>query len=95
MDSNATKQSVCGFCIRKKNRVMIGTIAGAKPTEIIYSIAERAKANNLKLYDYFEHLLTGIPKYLDNIGCGVLDDMCAWSLSFPTNGRKRGKDEVK
>ncbi|MFR6512769.1 MAG: hypothetical protein ACLUP8_01885 [Ruminococcus sp.] len=46
-----------GFCIGKKNWVMIDTIAGAKSSVIIYSIAETAKANNLKPYDYFEYLL--------------------------------------
>ena len=43
-----------GFCIGKKNRVMIDTVAGAMSSAIIYSIAETAKANSLKPYDYFE-----------------------------------------
>ena len=54
MDNNAAEQSIRGFCIGKKNWVMIDTIAGAKSSAIIYSIAETAKANNLKPYDYFE-----------------------------------------
>ena len=37
---------------------MIDSIAGADSSAIIYSIAETAKANNLKPYDYFEYLLT-------------------------------------
>jgi hypothetical protein len=37
---------------------MIDTITGAKLSAIIYSIAEIAKVNDLKLYDYFEYLLT-------------------------------------
>ena len=32
---------------------MIDSIAGADSSAIIYSIAETAKANNLKPYDYF------------------------------------------
>ena len=35
----------------------LDTINGAKTSAMIYSIAETAKANNLKPYDYFEHLL--------------------------------------
>ena len=62
MDNNAAEQSIRGFCIGKKNWVMIDTIAGAKSSAIIYSIAETAKANNLKPYDYFEYLLSKIPK---------------------------------
>lgn len=48
MDNNAAEQSIRGFCIGKKNWVMIDTVAGAKSSAIIYSIAETAKANNLK-----------------------------------------------
>ena len=55
---SAAEQSIRGFCIGKKNWVMIDTVAGAKSSAIIYSIAETAKANNLKLYGYFEYLLT-------------------------------------
>ncbi len=54
---------------------MIDTVAGAKSSAIIYSIAETAKANNLKPYDYFEYLLTEIPKYLDDIDRSFLDDL--------------------
>ena len=43
---------------------MIDTINGAKSSAIIYSIAETAKANDLKPYEYFEYLLTEIPKHM-------------------------------
>lgn len=48
MDNNAAEQSIRGFCIGKKNWVMIDTVADTKSSAIIYSIAETAKANNLK-----------------------------------------------
>ncbi len=54
---------------------MIDTIAKAKASAIIYSIAETAKANNLKPYDYFEYLLTEIPKHLDDTDRNFLDDL--------------------
>ena len=54
---------------------MIDTVAGAKSSAIIYSIAETAKANNLKPYDYFEYLLTEIPKHLDDTDRSFLDDL--------------------
>ena len=72
MDNNAAEQSIRGFCIGKKNWVMIDTIAGAKSSAIIYSIAETAKANNLKPYEYFEYLLTEIPQHLDETVHGKL-----------------------
>lgn len=95
MDNNAAEQSIRGFCIGKKNWVMIDTIAGAKSSAIIYSIAETAKANNLKPYDYFEHLLTEIPKHLDDPDRSFLDDLLPWSPSLPANCRKPDKSEVK
>ena len=95
MDNNAAEQSIRGFCIGKKNWVMIDTIAGAKASAIIYSIAETAKANNLKPYDYFEYLLTEIPKHLDDTDRSFLDDLLPWSPSLPENCRKPGKNEVK
>ena len=95
MDNNAAEQSIRGFCIGKKNWVMIDTIAGAKSSAIIYSIAETAKANNLKPYDYFEFLLTEIPKHLDDTDRSFLDDLLPWSPSLPENCRKPGKNELK
>ena len=95
LDNNAAEQSIRGFCIGKKNWVMIDTVVGAKSSAIIYSIAETAKANNLKPYDYFEYLLTEIPKHLDDTDRGFLDDLLPWSPNLPANCRKPGKDEVK
>ena len=95
MDNNAAEQSIRGLCIGKKNWVMIDTIAGAKSSAIIYSIAETAKANNLKPYDYFEYLLTEIPKHLDDTDRSFLDDLLPWSPNLPANCRKPSKEEVK
>ena len=95
MDNNAAEQSIRGFCIGKKNWVMIDTVAGARSSAIIYSIAETAKANGLKPYDYFEYLLTEIPKHLDDTGRTFLDDLLPGSPNLPANCRKPGKEEVK
>ena len=95
MDNNAAEQSIRGFCIGKKNWVMIDTIAGAKSSAIIYSIAETAKVNNLKPYDYFEFLLTEIPKHLDDTDRSFLDDLLPWSPSLPEICRKPDKNEMK
>ena len=91
MDNNAAEQSIRGFCIGKKNWVMIDTVASAKFGGIIYSIAKTAKANS----DNFEYLLTEIPKHLDDTDRGFLDDLLPWSPNLPANCRKAGRDEVK
>ena len=95
MDNNAAEQSIRGFCIGKKNWVMIDTVAGAKSSAIIYSIAETAKANGLKPYDYFEYLLTEIPEHLDDTDRTFLEDLLPWSPNLPANCRKPDKGEVK
>ena len=88
MDNNAAEQSIRGFCIGKKNWVMIDTIAGAKSSAIIYSIAETANANNLKPYEYFEYLLTEIPLHLDETDRSFCEDLLPWSEKLPAGCRK-------
>jgi len=70
---------------------MIDTINGAKSSAIIYSIAETAKANNLKPYEYFEYLLTEIPKHMDDTDRSFLDDLIPWSKNLPESIRKPKK----
>lgn len=88
MDNNASERAIRGFCIGKKNWQMIDTINGAKSSAIIYSIAETAKANNLKPYEYFEHLLTEIPKHMDDTDTSFLNDLLPWSENLPAKIRK-------
>lgn len=88
MDNNASERAVRGFCIGKKNWQMIDTINGAKTSAIIYSIAETAKANNLKPYDYFEYLLSEIPNHMDETDHSFLEDLLPWSPNLPERIRK-------
>lgn len=88
IDNNSAEQSIRGFCIGKKNWVMIDSIAGADSSAIIYSIAETAKANNLKPYDYFEYLLTEIPKHLDESDRSFCENLLPWSDKLPAKCRK-------
>lgn len=88
MDNNASERAIRGFCIGKKNWQVIDTINGAKTSAMIYSIAETAKANNLKPYEYFEYLLNEIPKHMDDSDRSFLDDLLPWSPSLPEYIRK-------
>ncbi len=67
---------------------MIDTINGAKSSAIIYSIAETAKANQLKQYDYFEYLLTEIPKHMGGRSRDFIEDLLPWSLKLLESIRK-------
>lgn len=91
IDNNASERAIRGFCVGKKNWQMIDTINGAKSSAIIYSIAETAKANNLKPYEYFEYLLAEIPNHMDDTDRSFLDDLVPWSDKLPAYIRKPKK----
>ena len=91
MDNNASERAIRGFCIGKKNWEMIDTIHGANSSAIIYSIAETAKANNLKPYEYFEYLLTEIPKHLQDTNRDFLAELLPWAKTLPEHIKKKEK----
>jgi len=91
MDNNAAERAIRGFCVGKKNWVMIDTINGAKSSAIAYSIAETAKANNLKPYEYFKYLLTEIPEHMDDTDRSFIEKLLPWSKSLPDECRKPAK----
>lgn len=95
IDNNASERAIRGFCIGKKNWEMIDTVNGANSSAIIYSIAETAKANNLKTFDYFEYLLTEIPKHVDDKNTDFLAELLPWSDMLPENIRKPQKASGK
>ena len=95
IDNNASERAIRGFCIGKKNWEMIDTINGATSSAIIYSIAETAKANNLKPYDYFEYLLTEIPKHEEDTNTDFLKALLPWSETLPEHIRKPVKRSEK
>lgn len=88
LDNNACEASIRGFCIGKRNWHLIDTIAGAKASAIIYSIAETAKANNLKPYHYFKYLLEQISKHMDDKDTSFLEMLLPWSKDLPEDCRK-------
>lgn len=89
LDNNAAEQAIRPFCIGKKNWVMIDTIAGAKSSAIIYSIAETAKANDLNPFRYFELLLREIPEHLEETDRSFLKKLEPWSQDLPAECRKQ------
>ena len=94
MDNNASERAIRGFCIGKKNWEMIDTINGATSSAIIYSIAETAKANDLKPYEYYTHLLTELPQHTEAKNRDFLANLLPWSEKLPEYIRKpKGADQ--
>lgn len=90
IDNSAAERAIRPFCVGRKNWNIVDTIAGAQASAIAYSIAETAKANNLKPYSYFKHLLTELPKRIDKKRNAQfsLDDLMPWSPELPMECRK-------
>ncbi len=91
LDNNDAEIAIRGFCVGRNNWHVIDTIEGAKASAILYSIAETAKANELKPYDYFKHILEEIPKHMDDKSLDFLDTLLPWSESLPENIKKKDK----
>ena len=79
MDNNSAEQAIRPFTIGRKNFVLIDSSNGARASAVIYSLVETAKANHLNVYQYFELLLTEIPKHMDDKNLSFLDDLLPWS----------------
>jgi transposase len=88
IDNNAAERAIRPFCVGKKNWVMADTISGAQASAIAYSIAETAKANKLKPYEYFKYLLEVIPQHMDDTGNSFIKDLLPWSKNLPKYIRK-------
>lgn len=56
IDNSASERSIRPFCVGRSNWHVIDSIKGAQASAIVYSIVETAKANNLKPYEYLQHL---------------------------------------
>ncbi len=91
LDNNAAEIAIRSFCVGKNNWHLIDTVNGAESSAIVYSLAESAKANNLKPYNYFMHVLEEIPKHMDDTNLEFLDDLLPWSDTLPENCRKNLK----
>lgn len=92
IDNSASERAIRPFCIGKKNWMFFNSVKGAEASSIAYSIAESAKANNLKPYYYFKHLLSELPYRMDdngNIDPSTLDDLMPWAKGLPEECYKR------
>lgn len=88
IDNNASERAIRGFCLGKKNWEVIDTVNGAKTSAMIYSIAETAKVNNLKPYEYFNYLLETIPEHMEDKNRAFLEDLLPWSKTLPDHIKK-------
>ena len=81
MDNNLAEQAIRPFTVGRKNFVLIESSNGARASAMLYSLVETAKANYLNVYQYFELLLTEIPKHMNDTDLSFIDELLPWSPS--------------
>ena len=91
MDNNYAEQAIRPFTVGRKNFVLIESSRGANACAILYSLVETAKANNLNTFEYFNLLLTEIPKHMDDKNLRFLDDLLPWSPRVQSECHSRYK----
>ena len=88
IDDSASERALRNFTIGRKNWVTINTPRGADASAVMYSITETARANNLNVYYYLDHLLTELLEKMDdegNISDTDLEPIMPWSKTLPAD----------
>ena len=91
LDNNDAERSIKKFCVGKKNWQISATKNGAEASGILYSIAETARANGLRPYYYFKHVLETMIPHMDDKTTDFLEELMPWSGSLPEVCRAKEK----
>lgn len=91
LDNNDAERSIKKFCVGKKNWQISATKNGAEASGILYSIAETARANGLRPYYYFKHVLETMIPHMDDKTTDFLEELMPWSESLPEVCRSKEK----
>ncbi len=79
ISNNQVENAIRPFVVGRKGWLFSDTPDGAEATAIVYTLMETAKANNLRLEDYIEHLLTVLPERLADDPDADIDDLLSWA----------------
>ncbi len=79
LDNNAAERAIRPFTLGRKNWVNMFSSNGAQASAVIYSLVETAKANNIRVYDYLELLLTELSQHADEEDTSFIKDLLPWS----------------
>lgn len=76
------------FCVGKHSWHVIATPNGARSSAMLYSIAETAKANRLRPYEYFKYVLESMLQHMDDRPEDYINDLMPWSENLPEDIRE-------
>ena len=79
MSNNLAEQAIRPFTLGRKNWVTTSSTHGAEASAVLYSLVETAKANHLRLPDYFEYLLSELSKHAEDTNRDFIQDLLPWS----------------
>jgi len=79
ISNNRAERSIKSFVTHRKAWLFANTVDGAKSSAVIYSIAESAKENSLRPFEYFVWLLKTIP----GTTTGKIDELLPGSPKIP------------
>lgn len=83
LDNNDAERSIRSFCVGKHNWHISDTKAGARASGILYSIAETAKANGLKPFEYFNYVLEQFLLHAHDDVSSYISDLVPWAEKIP------------
>ena len=79
MDNNRAERAIRPFTLGRKNWVNMYSERGADASAVLYSIVETAKANDLKVFDYINLLLTELMEHAKDEDRSFVDNLLPWS----------------
>lgn len=89
LDNNDAERSIKAFCVGKHNWHIVDSKNRAKASGMLYSIAETAKANGLKPYEYFKYLLEQLLIHQEDALDTYVGNIVPWSENLPDICRKQ------
>lgn len=92
IDNSETQHATSPFAIGRANWHIIVTFHDTEASVTIYGLVENAKVNKLKIYEYLKHLLTEIPKHVDETNMEFQEDLIPWSEKLPEEYHRKSEN---
>ena len=89
LDNSDAERSIRSFCVGKHSWHITASCNGANTSGILYSIAEKTKANGLNPYEYFKYLFEQLLEHEDDISDDLIRTLMPWSDSLPPELRAK------
>ena len=93
ISNNLCESHIRPFATARRAWLFVDTPKGAKANAVLYTLVESARANELKVYQYLDYLLTELPEldyaYLKDPA--MLDKYLPWSAELPDEIRMNQK----